>query len=123
MAKKSVLIIDDEEWLAEQYAHHLERAGFGVSRASNALEGIEAIDEWKPRAIILDIFMPGPNGLVLLHELRTHSDLKDIPVVICSNSASDISHDNLTKYGVRAVLDKASMHPEDIVTTVRKVLA
>lgn len=123
MAKTSVLIIDDEEWLAEQYVRHLEDAGFTAHHVHNALDGIEAIDATKPSVIILDIFMPGPNGIVLLHEMRTHSDLARIPIVICSNSASDISQQSLTKYGVKAVLDKATMHPEDVVAAARKVLA
>lgn len=122
MAKESVLIIDDEAWLADQYVRHLEHAGFRAHHVRNALEGIEAIDLYKPDAIILDIFMPGPNGIVLLHEIRSHSDLANIPVIVCSNSASDIPHGNLTKYGVRTVLDKATMHPEDVVAAVRKVV-
>lgn len=123
MAKESVLIIDDEAWLADQYGRHLEHAGFRAHHVRNALEGIEAIDLYKPDAIILDIFMPGPNGIVLLHEIRSHSDLANIPVIVCSNSASDIPHGNLTKYGVRTVLDKATMYPEDVVAAVRKVVA
>ena len=122
MAKESVLIIDDEAWLADQYVRHLEHAGFRAHHVRNALEGIEAIDLYKPDAIILDIFMPGPNGIVLLHEIRSHSDLANIPVIVCSNSASDIPRGNLTKYGVRTVLDKATMHPEDVVAAVRKVV-
>jgi DNA-binding response OmpR family regulator len=122
MAKESVLIIDDDGWLAEQHVRQLAHAGFRPHHVRNALEGIEAIDLYKPDVIILDIFMPGPNGIVLLHEIRSHSDLANIPVIVCSNSASDIPHGNLTKYGVRTVLDKATMHPEDVSAAVRKVL-
>ena len=83
---------------------------------------MDMIDKHHPHAIVLDIFMPGPNGIVLLHEMRSHSDLANIPVIVCSNSASDIPHGNLAKYGVMAVLDKTTMHPDDIVTAVRRVL-
>jgi DNA-binding response OmpR family regulator len=122
MKKRSVLIIDDDGWLANEFSRRLTQAGFLVALAQNALEGIEAVDMHHPDVIILELFMPGPNGIVLLHELRSHSDLAHVPVIVCTNSAADIPKGNLTKYGASTVLDKVSMHPEDIVTAVRKVL-
>lgn len=119
----SVLVIDDDQWLAAQFERALTRAGYSVHRAANALDGMAAIDMHKPRVIILDIFMPGPNGIVLLHEIRSHSDLAQIPIIVCSNSASDVPHGDLSVYGVRTVLDKTTMQPDDIVTAVRRVLS
>ncbi|HRC27828.1 MAG TPA: response regulator [Candidatus Saccharimonas sp.] len=118
----SILIIDDDQWLAQQYRALLEKAGYQTHTASHALEGMDMVDKLHPSAIILDVFMPGPNGIVLLHELRSHSDLAQIPIIVCTNSASDIPHGNLTKYGVRVILDKTTMHPTDVVTAVRRVL-
>lgn len=123
MKNKSVLIIDDDGWLASEFARRLMHAGFVVTIASNALEGIEAVDAFHPDAIVLDIFMPGPNGIVLLHELRSHSDLGHVPIIVCTNSASDIPKGNMSQYGVSVVIDKVSMQPDDIVTAVKKVLA
>jgi CheY-like chemotaxis protein len=118
----SVLIIDDDPWLAQQYRTMLEKSGYYIYIASHALEGMDMVDKLHPNVIVLDIFMPGPNGIVLLHELRSHSDLAQIPIIVCTNSASDISRGDLTKYGVRVVLDKTTMHPSDVVAAVRKVL-
>jgi len=117
-----ILIVDDDGWLASQYSRTLERAGYHPYVAANALEAMDMVDKHHPQAIILDIFMPGPNGIVLLHEIRSHSDLADIPIVVCTNSASDIPHGNLAQYGVATVLDKTTMHPDDIVTAIRRVL-
>ena len=120
--KASVLVIDDDQWLSAQFQRVLTRAGFVVHLAGNALEGMSIIDTHKPQVIILDIFMPGPNGIVLLHEIRSHSDLAHIPVIVCSNSASDVPHGDLSAYGVSTVLDKTTMQPDDIVAAVRRVL-
>ncbi len=120
--KASVLVVDDDQWLCAQFQRVLTRAGFVVYLASNALEGMSAIDTHKPQVIILDIFMPGPNGIVLLHEIRSHSDLAQTPIIVCSNSASDVPHGDLSAYGVRTVLDKTTMQPDDIVAAVRRVL-
>lgn len=122
MKRSSVLIIDDDQWLAAQHAQALTKAGFTVHTAEHAIDGIEAIDKTHPAVIILDIFMPGPNGIILMHEIRSHSDLAHVPIIVCTNSASDIPHGNLTKYGVSIILDKTTMHPTDIVAAVRKVL-
>lgn len=120
--RAAVLIIDDDQWLSAQFERVLTRAGFVVHRASNALDGMSAIDTHKPQAIILDIFMPGPNGIVLLHEIRSHSDLAQIPIIVCSNSASEVPHGDLSAYGVRTVLDKTTMQPDDIVAAVKRSL-
>jgi len=120
--RASVLIIDDDQWLSAQFERVLTRAGFVVHTALNALDGMAAIDTHKPQAIILDIFMPGPNGIVLLHEIRSHSDLAQIPIIVCSNSASEVPHGDLTAYGVRTVLDKTTMQSDDIVAAVKRAL-
>ncbi len=122
-AKAPVLIVDDDGWLASRFATLLEGAGCRVFVAANAVEAIEAIDRHRPQVVILDIFMPGRHGILLLHEVRSHSDLADMPIIVCTNSASDIPHGNLTPYGVSTVLDKTTMHPEDVITAVRRVLS
>jgi DNA-binding response OmpR family regulator len=119
----SILIIEDDTWFAEQGIRTLEAAGFRVRHAADGLAGIEAIDSVVPDVIILDMFLPGPNALVLLHELQSHTDLSCIPVIICTNSASSVPTASLKAYGVRQVLDKGSMQPHDLVTAIRRVLS
>ena len=117
-----VLVIDDDQWLVDEYTRTLTAAGFIVERACNALDAIETIDRLKPGVIILDLFMPGPNGIVLLHELKTHTDLNQIPIILISNAAGDLKPDVLRPYGVLQVIDKTTMTPGDIVAAIRLVL-
>lgn len=118
---KRILLIDDDTWFVEQMARTVKKAGYEVALAHNGIEGMEQIDIAMPDAIILDFFMPGPNGLVLLHELQSHSDLAAIPVILCTNSAADVAPEDLVQYGVRRVLDKTTMEPADVVAAIRKV--
>lgn len=118
---KRILLIDDDTWFVEQMARTVKKAGYEVALAHNGIEGIEQIDTARPDVIILDFFMPGPNGLVLLHELQSHSDLAAIPVILCTNSAADVAPEDLVQYGVRRVLDKTTMEPADVVAAIRKV--
>lgn len=116
-----VLLVDDDQWLSERFAQTLKRAKYSVSISRNGIEAIDAIDKQKPDVVVLDLFMPGPNGVVLLHELQSHTDLADIPVVLCSNSAGEVLFDTVEPYGVRVILDKTTMEPADLVSAVRKV--
>ena len=117
-----VLVIDDDEWLAKLLARRLEHGGLTVRAALNSIEALDLIDDFHPNVIILDLLMPGPNGLVLLHELQSHDDLGRIPVVVCTTSAREVTLEQLRPYGVRLLLDKTTMQPDDIMAAVRKVL-
>lgn len=120
MAKKRVLLIDDESWLTDLLASTLKAAGYVVDTVHNALAAMQVIDARRPDMIVLDMFMPGPNGIVLLHELQSYSDLAAIPVVLCTNTAMDIVENSLQPYGVRRILDKTTMEPADIVAAAKR---
>ncbi len=117
-----VLIIEDDVWLAEQYTRILEGSGMKTKSTTNALAAIDMIDSSPPHVILLDVFLVGSNALTLLHELRSHSDLATIPVILCTTSADQLVGEDLVMYGVRDVLNKITMHPRDIVAAVKKVL-
>ena len=123
MAAGKVLLVDDDRWLAELLAGELQGAGYQVKIAEHTLDAIAAIDEFTPDVITLDVFMPGPNGIVLLHELQSHTDLAQIPVVLCTSSASDIPTVSARAYGVTSVLDKTTMQPGDVVAAVKRCMA
>jgi len=117
-----VLIIEDDEWLAEHYARVLGKEGVRVTWAPHALAAMDTIDTIMPDVIVLDVFLPGSNAFTLLHELQSHTDLAGIPVVLCSNSADRLVLDNLKPYGVRAMLDKSAMDPDDLLVAIRRVV-
>lgn len=117
-----ILVVEDDEWLAEQHVRTLHGAGFQAEYVPHAIAAIDTIDTKRPDAIILDIFLSGPNAFTLLHELQSHSDLAGIPVIICTNSADDIASEDLEAYGVMQVLDKTTMKPQDVIAAVKKVL-
>lgn len=122
MAAQDIVIIDDDKWLTELFTTTLTKHRYTVRVAHNTLEGMDLINKAVPAAIVIDFFMPGPNAVVLLHELQSYSDTASVPVILCTNSASDISLTAVEPYGVKVVLDKTSMQPDDIVAAVRRVL-
>lgn len=118
-----ILVVEDDEWMAEQHVRTLHEAGFQAEHVPHALAAIDNVDTKRPDAVILDVFLSGPNAFTLLHEFQSHSDLASIPIILCTNSAEDIAEEDLAAYGIMRVLDKATMKPADLVAAVKKVLS
>lgn len=124
MTKKPyILIIDDDVWFAEQHARTLRYEGYHVDCAVHSFAAIDMIDVKIPDIIISDVLLTGPNAFVLLHELRSHVDLSNIPVIFCTNAAKDIASDVAEAYGIASIIDKTTMIPSDLLAAVKRVLS
>jgi len=122
MNKVKVLVVEDDKWLAEQHGRVLESAGYSATVTLNAIEAIQAVDKQVPDVIILDVLLTGNTAFALMHELQSYGDTGDIPIILCTNLAADLSLDELAPYGVKQIIDKATMVPDDIVTAIRRVM-
>lgn len=122
MNDQSVLIVEDDKWLAEQYARVLNLAGYKTNISLHALSAIQAIDDNRPDVIILDVLLSGNTAITLLNELQSYGDTSKIPIILCTNLASEISIDDMEPYGVRKILNKATMAPDDLNSAVKSVL-
>ncbi len=122
MKRPYILIVEDDQWLAEQHIRTLEAAGFSARFSADTSEAMSLIDEIMPDALLLDVLLPGGNIFPLLHELRSHVDTSTLPIVLCTNSAEQLAKEDMTVYGVSAILDKATMRPEDIVAALKRAL-
>jgi CheY-like chemotaxis protein len=122
MKNATVLVVEDDNWLAEQFVRVLENAGYNVTAVANAVSAIEKIDDIRPNAVILDVLLTGSTAFALLHELQSYGDTGAIPIILCTNLASELKYDDLKPYGIKKVLDKTTMIPDDLVVSVRSVL-
>ena len=116
-----IYIIEDDPWQAEQFSRVLKEAGYKSSIFYNGVDVMAAIDKRQPDVIILDMLLAGTTGVTLLHELQSYSDTGAIPVILCSSLGDTISQADLAPYGVKRVIDKSSMNPDEIVTAVKAV--
>lgn len=76
-----VLIIDDDEALCESLKLVLEPQSFQVYSASNGSDGIQLCREIEPDVVILDLLMPGIDGLEVARRIRAFSD---VPIAVLS---------------------------------------
>ncbi len=77
---KKILVVDDEEYVRVLYKEELEDEGYCVSVASDGDEALRRIEEESPDLVILDIKMPGMNGIEVLRRLRER--WRDLPVIL-----------------------------------------
>ena len=117
-----VLLVEDDAWLAELEMSELSNAGFAVTAAPHALAAIDYIDADRPDIIVLDVLLSGSTAFALLNEIKSYDDTQTIPIILCTNLAEQFDAKKLKEYGVKRVVDKTTMHPDDLVAAVKAVL-
>lgn len=118
----SILLVEDDNWVADIQMRMLEKEGFTVQRVAHATAAMTAIDDALPDVLIVDMLLAGTTALALLHELQSHADTAAIPVIACTNVAESLDAERLKHYGIQRIVDKSTMHPADLVAAVRSVL-
>jgi DNA-binding response OmpR family regulator len=111
-----VLIVDDERSLRTLYQRELEREGYEVLCASTAREGLELIESQLPDVLVLDIRMPGMDGLEAL--ARTLDQHPQLPVIL--NTAYSCYKDDFLSWGADAYLVKSADLTE-LMATIRSL--
>jgi DNA-binding response OmpR family regulator len=73
-ARGSVLVVDDEPTIAEVVSRYLERAGYRTRIAGDGAEALQAVAERRPDLVVLDLMLPGIDGLEVMRRLREQGD-------------------------------------------------
>lgn len=114
--KERVLLIDDEERIVNFLALKLKVSGYDVVCASDGEKGLELARTTTPDIILLDVIMPGIDGIEVLRRLRLFSD---IPVIILS-AKERISEEVIT-LGANGFMSKP-FNPDDLVAKMKFIL-
>jgi len=80
--KKRILLVDDEEGIQLLYREEFEDEGYAVTTAYNGKEALEKFQQDQPDLVILDINMPGLNGIEILRQMKEINP--DLPVILSS---------------------------------------
>ena len=91
MAKGRILIVEDEPNIVESLSFILGRAGFDVDTVANGVEALDRLRRQSFSALVLDIMLPGMNGLDVLRTIRADRALTILPVMVLTakGQASD----------------------------------
>lgn len=87
MADINILVVDDEQEIADLVEIYLVSDGYKVFKASNAQEGLDILDKEDIHMCLLDIMMPGMNGLEMCKKIR---ETNNIPIIMLSAKSTDL---------------------------------
>jgi len=119
MAK--ILAVDDERHIVRLVQVNLEKAGYSVITAFDGEEALQKVKNENPDLIVLDIMMPGINGLEVLKRLQANNLTKDIPVIMLTAKAQDEDVFIGWKYGCSCYLTKP-FNPRELMTFIDRIL-
>jgi len=115
-----VLVVDDDPQLRDLCRQTLARAGFVVTTAPSAAVALEALDQVSFDLVLLDLAMPGTNGLQLLEQIRSR-DIS-VPILIVSGMASVEQLAFAMRLGARGLLTKP-FRAQELADTARELVA
>lgn len=119
MSAELILLVDDEPNIIELAQLYLEREGFRVISASNGKEALEAVEQYHPVLMVLDLMLPEIDGLEVCRTLRGKKD----PVAILMLTARDEDIDKILglELGADDYLTKP-FNPRELVARVKAIL-
>ena len=90
MSKKTILTVDDEEHILELLKYNLEINGYNVIQAETGEEALKIINDKKIDIVLLDLMLPGIDGIQVLKEIRSNENTRRIPVILLTAKNDEI---------------------------------
>jgi len=116
--KKTILIIEDEKDIRTLYSEILTDAGYIVEQASDGEVGFDLIKTLKWDLLLLDIMLPGKDGISILKSVGGDSGLKRGPIILLTNLNSEEIIKDAFGMGAEGYLIKSEITPDKIVSEV-----
>jgi two-component system cell cycle response regulator DivK len=116
-----VLIVDDSMHTRDLYTEYLTFRGLGVVTAADAEVGVALAHTLKPDAIVMDLAMPGLNGITATHRLKQHPRTRRIPVIVLTGYAFRAIEQGALEAGADVFLTKPCL-PEELELRIRSLL-
>jgi CheY-like chemotaxis protein len=116
-----VLIIDDSLHTRELYTEYLTYRGLGVLSAPDGEAGVALALTMRPDVVVMDLAMPGLNGITATHRLKEHPRTRRIPVIVLTGYAFRAIQQGALEAGADVFLTKPCL-PEDLERSVRDLL-
>ncbi len=117
-----ILVVDDQPYMHVLLRHHLQRAGFATLKAGNGREAVEIATRELPAAVIMDVMMEEMDGLAALKQLKSADGTKNIPVIMITANAHQITRDDAEKSGAALFLTKP-FSPTKLLLEIQKLVA
>ncbi len=120
MAKARILIVEDEPNIVESLSFILRRAGFDVDTVTDGAEALDRVRRQAFQALVLDIMLPGMNGLDVLKAIRSDQALSSLPVVVLTAKGQANDRRTAEALGASAFITKPFANA-DVVERVTRL--
>jgi len=122
MAKKKILLIDDNPDIVKIYTVRLEACGYEVASSLSGEDGIKLASEFQPDLIVLDISMPGMDGFDTGKRLRSSIVTQNVPIIMATaHSNRDAVIKAVSQLNVQAYLIKPFNH-QQMLKEIQRIL-
>ncbi len=125
MKSAQILLVEDDELLLEMYYQKLTREGLNVHTETNGKAAAEWLKTNTPRLVVLDILLPGINGLQLIKIIRRTEHLQKIKVVVLTNLSEADTHlsgELRSSLNIVAYYVKAQISPSQLVNNLKALI-
>lgn len=119
--KKTILVVEDEEDLRDIVIYNLERDGYKTVGVESGEEGLERAIALRPDLVILDLMLPGMNGMDVCRQLKQADDTKAIPIIMASAKGEEADIVSGLELGADDYVTKP-FSPRILLARVRSVL-
>ncbi|MGA2029518.1 MAG: response regulator [Verrucomicrobiota bacterium] len=119
---KKVLIIEDDQIIANIYRNKLTVEGYQVETASDGEAGLALIASFQPGLVLLDLMLPKMSGVEVIKQIRAGSESAKLPVIVFSNIYMTNMIQEAWKAGATKCLSKASCSPQEVLDLVRATI-
>ena len=120
---KTILIIEDDNFLQGLEATKLKKEGYNVLTASNSIEAFKALESKEPiNLILLDLLLPDIDGFMILEKIRQNKSLEAIPVIVFSNLSEEKDVTRATKLGISEFMIKSNFTLDEISKKVKELI-
>lgn len=90
MANEKILVVDDEEHIAELISYNLASNGYKVIIANNGNDAVKLAVEEKPNLILLDLMIPGKDGYDVCKEIRSNNKIRNTPIIMLTAKSEEL---------------------------------
>ncbi|MCS5629032.1 MAG: response regulator, partial [Planctomycetes bacterium] len=90
MSKSTVLVVEDEEDILEVIQYNLQQEGYEVACCMDGLQGLEQAKKLKPDLVLLDIMLPGMDGVEICRNLKEDDSTRRIPIIMVTAKGEEI---------------------------------
>ena len=119
---KKILIIEDNQIVANVYRNKLAVEGYQVEIALDGETGLKIMRTFKPDMIVLDLMLPKITGVEVIKQIRSEDDFAKLPVIVFSNTYLTNLIQEAWKAGATKCLSKASCSPKEVLDLVRHTI-